>query len=199
MRSGFVDMGIVGKRCEMLSKPMNLAQFSAKTFDRGRPRLVEALWIACRVFAFASCNPFNGMRVAALRLFGARVGRRVVVKPGLKVKFPWRLEIGDECWIGEDCWIDNLAAVTIGRNSCISQGAYLCTGNHDWTKQSFDLLARPIRIGDGVWVAAKAIVAPGVTVGDGAIVTLGTVVTRDVPAGSICRGAQGANYSRASA
>lgn len=165
---------------------MKLAQFSSNAFDRGRSRPVEGLWLLCRALAFSSCNPFNATRVAALRLFGACIGKRVVVKPGCKVKFPWRLEVGDECWIGEDCWIDNLAKVTIGPGSCISQGAYLCTGNHDWRKETFDLTPAPITIGAGVWIAAKAIVAPGVNIGNGAIVTLGTVVKGDVPADAIC-------------
>lgn len=172
----------------MLSKPMKLAQFSSSEFDRGRPRYIEALWLVCRALAFSSINPSNAVRVAALRLFGASIGKGVVVKPGLKVKFPWRLEIGDDCWIGEDCWIDNLAKVTIGRNSCISQGAYLCTGNHDWRKETFDLKVAPIRIGNEAWIAAKAVLAPGVLIGDGAIVTLGTVVKGNVPPNSICSG-----------
>lgn len=139
-----------------------------------------------RVPIFASFNPFNVTRVTALRVFGASLGAGVVVKPGVKVKFPWRLAVGDHSWIGEDVWIDNLDRVSIGADSVISQGAYLCTGNHDWTKETFDLITAPIEVGNQVWIGAKSVVGPGVVIADDSIVTLGTVVTRGVPEASLC-------------
>src|SRR5258706_4079533 len=138
------------------------------------------------MIAFASANPFNGTRVAALRIFGARLGARVVIKPGVKVKFPWRLSVGDYSWIGEDVWIDNLAAVNVGAHSVISQGAYLCTGNHDWRRESFDLMTAPIEIGNEVWIAAKAIIGPGGSISDRTIVTLRTIVNQGVSGASLC-------------
>ena len=138
------------------------------------------------MIAFASANPFNGTRVVALKIFGARLGARVVIKPGVKVKFPWRLSVGDYSWIGEDVWIDNLAAVNVGAHSVISQGAYLCTGNHDWRRESFDLMTAPIEIGSEVWIAAKAIIGPGVSIADRTIVALGTVVTQSISGASLC-------------
>jgi putative colanic acid biosynthesis acetyltransferase WcaF len=165
---------------------MNLAQFSSRKFDRGRSSLVEAAWMILRVPLFASFNPFNAMRVSSLRLFGARIGAGVVVKPGVKVKFPWRLSIGDHSWIGEDVWIDNLDVVSVGANSVISQGTYLCTGNHDWKKETFDLVTAPIEVGNEVWIAAKSVVGPGVVIADRSIVTMGAVVTHSVPSGSLC-------------
>ena len=132
--------------------------------------------------------PFSGLRVKLLRLFGACVGRGVVVKPGVRVKYPWRLTIGDHCWIGEDCWIDNVADVRIGSNVCLSQATYLCTGNHDWTDPAFALTAQDIALEDGAWVGAKAVVCPGVTVGEGAIVTAGAVAVRSIPAWEIHAG-----------
>lgn len=122
-------------------------------------------------------------------MFGAKIGRSVVVKPGVKVKFPWRLEIGDHSWIGEDAWIDNLAQVSIGSNACISQGAYLCTGSHDWSSATFDLIVKPITIGDGAWVAAKSIVGPGVTVGEGAVLGLGSTTSKDLEPWCVYAGA----------
>jgi putative colanic acid biosynthesis acetyltransferase WcaF len=98
------------------------------------------------------------------------------------VKYPWLLGVGDHSWLGEDCWIDNLAAVRIGNNVCLSQGAYLCTGNHDWSDPVFGLIVKPINLGDGAWVGAGAIVCPGVSLGECAVVAAGSVVTRDVPA-----------------
>ncbi len=127
-------------------------------------------------------------RVFLLRAFGASIGRSVVIKPGVRVKFPWRLEIGDYCWIGEDVWIDNLARVTINANCCLSQGSYLCTGSHDWTDPAFSLIMRPITIAEGVWLCAKSVVGPGVSIDAGAVLGLGAVATNDLDANTIYQG-----------
>jgi putative colanic acid biosynthesis acetyltransferase WcaF len=164
---------------------MNLREFSSDGFDRGKPGFVEALWILVHGPFFCSWVPFSGPRVWILRRFGAVIGSRAVIKPGVKIKFPWRLTLGDDVWIGEDVWIDNLDEVHVGSSSCISQGAYLCTGSHDWSAPRFDLITKPIRIGSGVWIAAKAIIGPGVVVEDNAVITLGTVVSQNVPASSV--------------
>ncbi|MGD0581153.1 MAG: putative colanic acid biosynthesis acetyltransferase, partial [Bryobacteraceae bacterium] len=92
-----------------------------------------------------------------LRLFGARIGQGVVIKPGTRVKFPWRLQIGEHSWIGESAWLDDLSEISIGSNCCVSQGAYLCTGNHDWSDPAFRLIVRPIVLCDGSWVGAHAV------------------------------------------
>jgi putative colanic acid biosynthesis acetyltransferase WcaF len=105
---------------------------------------------------------FNGLKVWLLRSFGARVGKGVLIKPSVSIKYPWFLSIGDHCWIGERVWIDNLAEVTIGNHVCISQGAMLLTGNHDFTKSTFDLMVQSITLEDGVWIGARAVVCPGV-------------------------------------
>jgi len=121
-------------------------------------------------------------------LFGAEIGPNVVIKPHTKVKFPWRLRIGENSWIGENVWIDNLADVSIGSNACISQGAYLCTGSHDWNAPKFDLIVKPIVIADGAWVAAKSTVGPGVTIGEGAVLGLGSTTSKDLEPWSIYSG-----------
>jgi putative colanic acid biosynthesis acetyltransferase WcaF len=105
----------------------------------------------------------------------------LVIKPGVRVKYPWFLEVGDHCWIGEDCWIDNLAPVQLGSHVCLSQGVYLCTGNHDWTDPHFGLLVKPIVLLDGSWAGAKSILCPGVELGEGAIAAAGSVVIRNIP------------------
>jgi putative colanic acid biosynthesis acetyltransferase WcaF len=125
--------------------------------------------------------PISRLKSIVLRLFGAAIGRRSYIKPGLKVKFPWYLTVGDYCWIGEDVWIDNLAPVTIGSNVCVSQSAYLCTGNHDWKSVNMKLFRRPIVLNDGCWVGARSTICPGVTVGTAAVVAVGCVATRDIP------------------
>jgi putative colanic acid biosynthesis acetyltransferase WcaF len=159
---------------------MRLDLYSAKSFDRGRSAWLEALWLlAQRIFL---SSPLSGtrLRVLVLRLFGARIGRGVVIKSGVRVKFPWRLQVGDHCWIGQDVWLDNLAEVHIGNHCCLSQGAYLCTGSHDWGRVGFDLVVKPIILEDEVWIAARAVMGPGVVARRGAVLGLGSVATHDL-------------------
>ena len=141
-----------------------------------------------QAFFVRSWLPGSSFRVALLRLFGAKIGKGVVLKPGLKVKFPWKLEIGDYSWIGEDVWIDNIGKVSIGSNSCVSQGAYLCTGNHDWSSETFDLKIGPIKIGNQAWVGAFAYLSPGVTIGDGAVISMASVVRGSIDSWTINSG-----------
>ena len=107
----------------------------------------------------------------------ADIGQQVRIKPGVRVKFPWRLSVGDSCWLGEQVWIDNLAPVTLGHDVCLSQGVYLCTGNHDWSKSTFDLRLGAITIGQSAWIGAQAVVVPGTSVGEGAVVTVNSVAS----------------------
>lgn len=137
----------------------------------------------------SSWLPGSAHRRVLLKAFGARIGVGVVIKPKVRIKFPWRLEIGDHSWIGEDAWIDNLGPVTIGSNACISQGAYICTGSHDWSSPTFDLIVKPITIGDGAWVATKSTVGPGVTVGEGAVLGLGSTTSKDLEPWCVYSGA----------
>jgi putative colanic acid biosynthesis acetyltransferase WcaF len=168
---------------------MDLSRFDSRGFDRGASAPREALWLLVRSVVFLACPmPWYALRRALLRQFGARIGRGVVIKPQAKIAFPWKLEVGDHAWLGEESWILNLAPVTIGRDACVSQRAFLCAGNHDWTDPRFRLLAQPIRIGDGAWIGASAFVGPGVTVGNGAVATAGSVVTDDLPADMVCSG-----------
>jgi putative colanic acid biosynthesis acetyltransferase WcaF len=166
---------------------VRLDQFENSAFNRGRARWVEAIWVLAFSPLVASFLPGSAWRKACLRAFGARIGTGVVIKPRVNVKFPWRLEIGDHSWIGEGAWIENLAPVVIGSHVCVSQGAYLCTGSHDWSRVTFDLVTKPIRIDDSAWICAKAVIAPGVTVGKGAVVGLGAVATADVPEWRVLR------------
>lgn len=156
---------------------MRLDSFDNRGFDRGASKVKEMLWLLCGWLLGSSWLPGAGWRASLIRLFGARIGQGVVFKPGVRVKFPWRLTVGDHCWIGEDVWIDNLAEVTFGDHVCASQGAYFCTGSHDWSKQSFDLIVKPINVGSHAWIAAKCVVAPGVRIGEGAVLGLGCVAT----------------------
>jgi putative colanic acid biosynthesis acetyltransferase WcaF len=127
------------------------------------------------------------MKAIVLRLFGAKVGRGVVIKPSVHIKYPWRLSIGDNSWIGERSWIDNLDVVNVGSNVCISQGAYLCTGNHDWDPR-MGLVVKPSTVEEGAWIGAFARIAPGVTVRCNSIITLGGVLLTTTEPGGIYSG-----------
>lgn len=159
---------------------MKLSDYTTDNFERGKPRLVEFMWIILSSWFVSSKIPGTAHRKLLLRVFGAKIGKGGCIKPGVRVKFPWRLVVGDHSWIGEDVWIDNLAQVQIGNNCCISQGSYFCTGSHSWSEPRFNLKVFPITVEDCAWIAAKASVGPGVVVGQGAVLTLGSVATRSL-------------------
>ena len=115
-----------------------------------------------------------------LRMTGASVGAGVVIKPRVTIKYPWKLTVGDNSWIGEQVWIDNLDQVTIGAHVCISQGALLLCGNHDYKKPTFDLITGPIVLENGVWIGAKASVGPGITCGSHSVLAMGSVATKNL-------------------
>lgn len=168
------------RTCEHGAQRVELARYRSNQLDRGASRVAEALWMTCQCLV-RSALPGSWFRIALLRLFGAQIGTNVIIRPGVRVKFPWRLSMGDYTWVGEDTWFDNLAPVTLGTNVCVSQGAYFCTGNHDWSDPTFGLLTKGISVGDGAWIGAKAVLAPGTTVGEMAIVGLGSVASGVIP------------------
>jgi putative colanic acid biosynthesis acetyltransferase WcaF len=168
---------------------IDLRQTSRRGYRPDRSYAYRALWLV--VDALVMLNPIvtpYTIKRWALRSFGARIGRGVIIKPGVHVKYPWHLEIGDNSWIGERVWIDNFVSVRIGANVVVSQGAYLCTGNHDWSDPGMGLIVKPVTLEDGAWVAAFAKVAPGVTVGRTAILTLGSVLLTNAEPGGVYSG-----------
>jgi putative colanic acid biosynthesis acetyltransferase WcaF len=166
----------------------HLASFSNDEYQPG-PTWKRGLWYIISLLFFQwGLNPSSGLKVLWLRVFGAKVGRGVVIKPRVTIKYPWKLSIGDHCWIGEQVWIDNLDSVCLEDNVCISQGALLLCGNHDYKKSTFDLMTGPIMLKSGAWVGAMAKVGPGVTFHSHAVLTLGSVVTKDLEAYSIYSG-----------
>jgi len=155
----------------------------------GASKLKQGLWYFVNgLFFINPLNPFSGLKKALLRLFGAKMGTGVVLKPGINIKYPWKLEIGDHAWIGEKAWIDNLGLVRIGKNACLSQGAMLLTGNHDYTSPGFDLMVRDIILEEGVWIGAWAIVCPGTTCGSHAVLSAGSVATGALEAYKVYQG-----------
>lgn len=175
-------------RCYMDNK-VNLSAFNPGNYDKGACFLKITIWYFVNaLFVRPSFIPFMGLKVFILRLFGAKIGKRICLKPCVLIKSPWNLVIGDDCWIGEKVWIDNLDKVYIGSNVCISQGALLLTGNHDYTIPSMPYRNAPITIEDGAWVGGKATVCSGVTVHQNAILTVGSVATKDLEADGIYQG-----------
>jgi putative colanic acid biosynthesis acetyltransferase WcaF len=146
-------------------------------------------WMIASALFFQHALAFGSRwKVVILRLFGASVGRGVVVKPRVNIKYPWFLVIGDNTWIGEGVWIDNIAQVQIGRNCCLSQGALLLTGNHNYRSEQFDLLLGPILLENGVWIGAKAIVCPNAYCKSHSVVLAGGVVSKQLESYSIYGG-----------
>jgi len=121
-------------------------------------------------------------------MFGAKIGANVVIKPSVNIKYPWKLTIGANSWIGENVWIDNLELVTIGENCCISQGALLLCGNHNFSTSTFDLIAKPIVLENGVWIGAKSIVSGGVTCFSHSILSIQSATSKDLKSFYIYRG-----------
>ncbi len=168
--------------------PTDLSQFNNDWYKPGNV-VKRTLWYFFNAFYLLNpLNPFGGLRKFVLRLFGAKIGKAVVIKPRVNIKYPWKLKIGDHSWIGEDVWIDNLGVVEIGANCCISQGALLLCGNHDYKKPTFDLMVGDITLEEGVWIGAKSIVTAGVRCHSHAILTAGSVTGIDLEAYKIYRG-----------
>lgn len=162
---------------------------AAKGLDRGRSKLVEVVWYLLKCGFFLSAFPWPmALKRGLLRLFGAKVGPGVVIKPRVNIHFPWKLSLGDYCWIGEECWILNFESTTVGAHACLSQRVFLCGGNHDFRARDFAYRNAPIHIGTAAWIGAQVFVGPGVTVCDHAVATAGSIVIRDLPANQICSG-----------
>ncbi len=166
----------------MTMNRVQLGRYDNSWYHPGGTFFKRALWFFLgQPILRAAWIPSSSLRVSLLRLFGARIGAGVVIKPSVDVKYPWHLVIGNDCWIGERCWIDNLTTVRLGNDVCVSQGAYLCTGNHNWSDPAFGLMIAPIQLGDGSWAGAKCMLTPGVVLGEGAIAAAGSVLSGAVP------------------
>jgi putative colanic acid biosynthesis acetyltransferase WcaF len=150
-----------------------LAQFDRSGYDKGRSWLWQASWFAVMNAVWSAWWFPARFRPGVLRLFGARVGTGVLIRHRVRVLWPWKLEIGADSWVGEDVWLLNLEPIVIGADVCVSQGAFLCTGNHDVYDPRMAYRNRPIHVGDGAWIAARAFIAPGQEVPAGSFVPVG--------------------------
>jgi putative colanic acid biosynthesis acetyltransferase WcaF len=166
----------------------DLSKFNIGDYKSGN-KLKVIIWFFINYYVFNSSFPWpNRLKIFLLRLFGAKVGVGINIKNKVRIKNPWRLVIGNYCWIGESAWIDNLENVTLGNNVCISQGAMLLTGNHDYTKSDFPYRLGAIEIEDGAWIGAQSIVCPGVICRSHSILTVSSVATKELDAWSIYSG-----------
>ncbi len=170
-------------------KKTRLDLFNNDWYLPGGHIISRASWYFVNAVFFI--NPFftfSGIKVFLLKFFGAKVGKNVLIKPSVNIKYPWLLTIGDNVWIGEKVWIDNLCLVVIGDNVCISQGALLLTGNHNYKKESFDLTIGNIVLEEGVWIGANATVCPNVKCKSHSILTVGSVARSELKEYSIYQG-----------
>jgi len=166
----------------------DLSKYDKSWYQPGG-KLKTTLWYFVNVLFFLNpLNPISGLKVKLLRLFGAKIGNGVVIKPGVNIKYPWKLEIGNHAWIGEKVWIDNLGLVKIGNNVCISQGAMLLCGNHNYKKSTFDLIVKGIVLEDGVWIGAQSVVCPGVVCKSHSILAVSSVANKDLEAYTVYQG-----------
>jgi putative colanic acid biosynthesis acetyltransferase WcaF len=149
---------------------------------RGRSAVQVQLWWIVQALLFHTSPQFlYGWRCWLLRLFGAKIGKGVIIRPSVRVTYPWKLEIGDRAWVGDYAELYTLDRITIGEDAVVSQYSKLVTGSHDFDRPTFDMVTKPIVIEKQAWVAADCFIAPGVTVGKGAVVLARSLVTRDVP------------------
>jgi putative colanic acid biosynthesis acetyltransferase WcaF len=173
-----------------MARPVqDLSHFRLPPNFRGRSAwFVQLWWIVQATLFRMSPQVLYGWRRFLLRLFGAKVGRGVIIRPTAEITYPWKLTLGDYCWIGDYAALYTLGEIHIGDNAVVSQHCYLAAATHDYTQPTFDMVAKAITIETEAWLATRVFVAPGVTVGRGAVVGACSVVLKDLPAMTICAG-----------
>lgn len=168
---------------------VKLDGFNPTGFDRGASKMKEILWYLVKVVFFLTALPYpNSIKVALLRLFGAKVGKGIIIKPRVNIHFPWKLHMGNNIWIGEEAFILNFEQVFIGNNVCISQRAFLCGGNHDYRDSAMPYRNGPITLKDGVWIGACCFIGPNVCIETDTVVSAASVVTCNLDANGIYKG-----------
>lgn len=166
----------------------DLSKFNNSWFNPGANAFVRLFWYFTNAAFFNSAFPIVSVKVFLLKLYGAKLAAGVVIKPYVNIKYPWKLTLGKNVWLGEKVWIDNLANVSIGDNACISQGAMLLCGNHNYKKSTFDLIIGEITIEEGVWIGAQSVVCPGITCASHAVLSVNSVAVKNLEAYTIYQG-----------
>ena len=170
-------------------KKVDFSKFNNDWYDPGKNSMIRIIWYFVNMAIFKSYFfPLYGVKASILRLFGAKIGRNFVIKPNVNIKYPWKLSIGNDVWIGEEVWIDNLDQIYIDDNVCVSQGAMLLTGNHNYKNSTFDLIINKIILKEGVWIGARSVFCPGVICNSHAILSVGSVATNDLESYTIYQG-----------
>lgn len=170
-------------------KFQDLSEFVIPSGFRGRPGWLAQAWWLVQSTLFAMSPQFMyGWRRFLLRLFGAKIGSGVIIRPSVRITYPWKLTIGDNAWIGDQVELYTLGDIFIGNNVVISQRSYLCTGGHDYQSVSFDIYAKAVVIEEEVWVATDVYISPGITIGKGAVIGARSTVLKDMPSRMICVG-----------
>jgi putative colanic acid biosynthesis acetyltransferase WcaF len=160
---------------------VDLSKYNNEWFNPGGSAIKRTIWFFINGLVFINpLVPINGLKIWLLRLFGARIGKGVVIKPNVNIKYPWLLTIGNHVWIGEKVWIDSLAPIIIHDHVTLSQGAMLLTGSHNYKAETFDLLVNKIILEEGVWIGAQAVVCPGVICYSHSILAVGSVATKNL-------------------
>lgn len=181
---------------ERMQSRVRLDHFDSSDFDRGASRLVEAAWLLCKAAFFLTSIPWPvRIKKRILVLFGATIGEGFVLRPRVNIHFPWRLQVGDHCWIGERCEILNLAQFSMESHSALAHDVYVAAAGHDIASASMAYKNLPISIESGAWVGTRTYLGPGVHVGRDAVVAAGAVVVRDVPASAVVAGVPAAVIS----
>lgn len=172
----------------MQSKKVNNAAYKT-TIVVGAGKSKQVTWYLVNILFFKnSLNVSSGLKVFLLKSFGAQIGAGVVIKPGVNIKYPWKLQVGNDSWIGEGVWIDNLSQVVLGSSVTLSQGAMILTGSHDHTKETFDFISFPVSLQDGCWIGARAVVYGGVTAGSHSILGINAVAESNLNPYTIYKG-----------
>lgn len=172
---------------------VDLRQYNQSGFDRGRSGWVVLVWWLVQSIVFPlSLHQMDGFRCLVLRLFGAKIGKGVKIRPTARFTYPWKVSIADYSWIGDNVVFYSLDEIAIGSHCVISQKSYLCTGSHDLKDVAFRLMTAPIKIGNGAWVATDCFIGPGVKIGANAVIGARSSVFSDIESqqvawGSPCR------------
>lgn len=168
---------------------VDLRAYDQSWFDRGRPGWYVLLWWLVQAIVFPiTPQPLNSIRCSILRLFGAKIGKGVLIRPTARFTYPWKVEIGDHSWIGDDVVFYSLNRISVGDHCVISQKSYLCTGSHNLSDRTFGLETKAIEIGHGAWIATDCFIAPGVQIGSNAVIGARSTVLKSMPAQHVCWG-----------
>ncbi|MEM7555797.1 MAG: hormogonium polysaccharide biosynthesis acetyltransferase HpsU [Cyanobacteria bacterium P01_A01_bin.84] len=168
---------------------VDLSKYNQSWYDRGRSSWFVLLWWFVQAVIFPlTLHNMSSLRCNILRLFGARIGKDVLIRPTARFTYPWKISIGDYSWIGDDVVLYSLDQINIGNHCVVSQKSYLCTGSHDIRDRAFGLKTAAINIEDGVWIASDCFISPGVEIGSNAVIGARSSVTSDIPDAKVCWG-----------